>query len=97
MFYDPISMMDELNLAQTEFSEAVELILCAAEKIDDLATTMSGDKAQQIRSATSCIFLACGLHDLAGENLDKMMSQMKLSTQFPASRPVLGGKRERVQ
>lgn len=94
MFSDPTDILDELNSAQTEFSEAVELILCAAGKIDDLAMTMPGDKANQIRSAASCIFLACGIHDIAGENLEKMMSQIKSSSGAPIFQTEAGERSE---
>jgi hypothetical protein len=77
MFSKTSEILNELKSARTEFDEAVELILCAVGQIDNLAMGMPSEKANKIRSAASSIFLACGIHDLAGERLDKTMDEMR--------------------
>jgi chemotaxis protein CheZ len=68
---------DELDAVVGHTAEATGVILDAAETIEKLAPSMSGDAAAAAANAVNRIYEACGFQDITGQRITKVVKTLK--------------------
>jgi chemotaxis protein CheZ len=71
------AILTELTAVRSEFLDAVDSILGAAERIEDITPSLPLDAAAEISASTAEIFQSCGFQDITGQRLEKIMTLVK--------------------
>ena len=66
-------VLDELDLVLMTTEEATKQILCAAEKIENLASWTDASTASELSQTVTQIYEACNFQDLAGQRIAKVI------------------------
>lgn len=69
---------DELDAIVDHTAHATNAILESCEMLDEIGTTVSGDAAIKLQTATTRIYEACGFQDITGQRITKIVSTLKM-------------------
>ena len=68
---------DELDAVVEHTAEATNKILDSCEKLEVLQATLSGEAAETVAAAVTCIYEACSFQDITGQRIGKVVSALK--------------------
>jgi chemotaxis protein CheZ len=69
---------DELDAIVSHTAAATDAILEVCETLDKVADGLTGEPAEQLQSATTRIYEACGFQDITGQRITKVVAALKM-------------------
>jgi chemotaxis protein CheZ len=71
------SATDELDAIVEHTAEATNIILECCETLDALGPTLTGEAAQAVQDVTTRVYEACGLQDITGQRITKVVTTLQ--------------------